>query len=534
MACAMISSSIFAQVSPSFKYQGVARNASNAPLVNQNIGLRLSILNASGTPVYVETHAPRTSDLGIFSVNVCAGANPTGSCGTIDWSAGQFSLKVEMDPAGGSSYANMGNSPILMAPIAAYALKSGGSSADLDGNPTNELQDLSFSDATGILGISQRNSVNLSSLKNDADADPSNEIQNLTLDTSDNSLILSKNGGRVLLPGGAGLWNKAGDSLVYKHTSSVGIVFKPNKLDFKFGPDIYQRYTSSTNKYSQEFRSYLATNAQKALAIGSEIIEYPVALNRLYLRFDSDTFYRVNSTNWSFAPGTSPGTITQDEIFSQANNNGQPIRTLSTRLEGSGGIGNMHAALGGRVTATTGNLGINNVLTPFVGIWNAQGNGIYGLFYNAQGQANLIAQVKNFVEDHPTNPNKQIWYTCMEGPEVAAYERGSATLKNGETEILFSEHFSVLINPNTITVQLSPNSAESEGLAVIEKTARGFKVKELRKGTGNYSFDWEVKAVRKGYENFEVVRDRMNVKMPTNEVIDVNQALPYDKSTLKK
>ena len=31
-------------------------------------------------------------------------------------------------------------------------------------------------------------------------------------------------------------------------------------------------------------------------------------------------------------------------------------------------------------------------------------------------------------------------------------------------------------------------------------------VEELLGGTGNYSFDWEVKAVRQGHENYEVIR----------------------------
>jgi hypothetical protein len=46
------------------------------------------------------------------------------------------------------------------------------------------------------------------------------------------------------------------------------------------------------------------------------------------------------------------------------------------------------------------------------------------------------------------------------------------------------------------------------GLAVVEKTEKGFKVKELMKGKGNYQFDWEVKGVRKGYEDYKVVRDK--------------------------
>ena len=47
-------------------------------------------------------------------------------------------------------------------------------------------------------------------------------------------------------------------------------------------------------------------------------------------------------------------------------------------------------------------------------------------------------------------------------------------------------------------------------LAVIEKSDNGFKVKELKGGEGNFEFDWEVKCIRKGYENFEVIRDKSN------------------------
>jgi hypothetical protein len=59
-----------------------------------------------------------------------------------------------------------------------------------------------------------------------------------------------------------------------------------------------------------------------------------------------------------------------------------------------------------------------------------------------------------------------------------------------------------------MTVILTPLSAESEGLAVVEKTAHGFKIKELRHGNGEYAFDWEVKCVRKGFEDYRVYRDK--------------------------
>ena len=117
-----------------------------------------------------------------------------------------------------------------------------------------------------------------------------------------------------------------------------------------------------------------------------------------------------------------------------------------------------------------------------------------------------VTGVKNFHIQHPRDPSKEIWYACVEGPEAAAYERGSAHLQNGETFVPFSEHFAAIINPATVTVQLTAQSTDTYGLAVVEKTATGFRVKELKGGTGNFSFDWEVKAVRTGYEGYQPVR----------------------------
>lgn len=96
--------------------------------------------------------------------------------------------------------------------------------------------------------------------------------------------------------------------------------------------------------------------------------------------------------------------------------------------------------------------------------------------------------------------------TCLYFPP-GAYERGTVTLVNGEAEVTFSETFGIVANPETLTIMTSAWSAESKGLAVIERTERGFKIKEFGGGTGNYKVDWEAKAVRKGWEDFEVVQD---------------------------
>ncbi|MFQ5448116.1 MAG: hypothetical protein ACE5FF_14425, partial [Saprospiraceae bacterium] len=131
-----------------------------------------------------------------------------------------------------------------------------------------------------------------------------------------------------------------------------------------------------------------------------------------------------------------------------------------------------------------------------------------GIMVNDAGQGVVWGDIKNFRMDDPKDPSKEIWYASLEGPEAAAYVRGTATLQNGEAFVLFPEHFRSVANLATLTVILTPMSADTYGLAVIEKTEAGIRVKELKGGTGNFSFDWEVKGVRKGYENYQPVREK--------------------------
>lgn len=112
------------------------------------------------------------------------------------------------------------------------------------------------------------------------------------------------------------------------------------------------------------------------------------------------------------------------------------------------------------------------------------------------------------VREYPGDPSKEIHFSGLEGLEKAAYCRGTAQLSGGEVTVQYPEAFKAITNEQTCTVMLTPLSADSKGLAVVEKTATGFKVKEMFGGNGNYSFDWEVKAVRKGTEGFQPVRER--------------------------
>ena len=116
--------------------------------------------------------------------------------------------------------------------------------------------------------------------------------------------------------------------------------------------------------------------------------------------------------------------------------------------------------------------------------------------------------IKSFVAPHPTNSSKDIFYAAIEGPEAGMYTRGTGKLTDGETEVFLPEHFRLLASSGSLTVTLTPLSATSFGLAIIDKSTYSFVVKELYDGVGNYEFDYLVQAVRKGYEDFEVVRPK--------------------------
>ena len=60
-----------------------------------------------------------------------------------------------------------------------------------------------------------------------------------------------------------------------------------------------------------------------------------------------------------------------------------------------------------------------------------------------------------------------------------------------------------------MTVQVTPLSADSLGLAVVEKGLDQIVVQELQHGSGTYAFDYHITAVRRGHERYEVIRERI-------------------------
>ncbi len=118
-----------AQAPEKFTYQAVVRNASNALVANTLVGVRVSILQggASGSAVYMETQAATTNANGLVTLSIGGGNVQQGTFGNIDWSAGPYFLKTEIDPAGGNNYSVTSTQQLLSVPYALYAKEAGNS-----------------------------------------------------------------------------------------------------------------------------------------------------------------------------------------------------------------------------------------------------------------------------------------------------------------------------------------------------------------------------------------------------------------------
>lgn len=156
------------------------------------------------------------------------------------------------------------------------------------------------------------------------------------------------------------------------------------------------------------------------------------------------------------------------------------------------------------------------------------GNGVFNTDVIVTNQ--LFTAVKFFRVENPADSATSINYACLEGPEAALYTRGTATLNSGITTIILPSHFTSLASEQGMTVQLTPRSADSMGLAAIDITPERIIVRELMRGTGTYEFDYTITAVRKGYEDFQVIQPRDTIQtFPAARVVapaPANSSLP--------
>ena len=135
-----------AQAPEKMSYQAVVRNATGQLVQNQNVGIKASVLqnSATGTVVYSESLTGTTNANGLVSLAIGSGTVLSGTFSSIDWSTGNYYLKTETDPTGGTNYTIAGTSQLLSVPYAMYA-KSAGKSAYSDKvRPVVHLAQINF------------------------------------------------------------------------------------------------------------------------------------------------------------------------------------------------------------------------------------------------------------------------------------------------------------------------------------------------------------------------------------------------------
>jgi hypothetical protein len=87
----------------------------------------------------------------------------------------------------------------------------------------------------------------------------------------------------------------------------------------------------------------------------------------------------------------------------------------------------------------------------------------FGLFGTCEAKHGVFASVaapfKKFNIEHPTKEGYRLVHTCLEGPEIAVYYRGRLVDSN---VIELPEYWRGLVDPETITVNLTPHSFHQE------------------------------------------------------------------------
>ena len=162
IAFLFFSAIVSAQAPQAFSYQAIAANANGTPVVNGTVAVRISVLDnsATGTVLYTETHSKQTNAQGLFNLNIGQGSPTTGTFSGINWGQNAKYVKVELDPAGGTNYVNVGTNQLMSVPYALFAEKA----TEVGGNSSNS-SDKSFDGDSSVV-IHTTNSARGYSSKN--------------------------------------------------------------------------------------------------------------------------------------------------------------------------------------------------------------------------------------------------------------------------------------------------------------------------------------------------------------------------------
>ncbi len=485
---------VIAQAPLAFNYQGIARDGQGNIYSNRQISLEISLARGfeAGPVDFAEEQFVTTNEFGLFTVQIGRGDPVLGNLDAIEWGNNQYYINLGFDPNGGRDFTNLGTTQLLSVPYAMHArtaANAAGGSGDDD-----QLLDLNGS----ILSIENGNSVDLGAI---AGVNQTLSIEGDQLSISDgNSVMLPTSSPQTLSINGDQLSISSGNTVTLPSGGGGSSPWQVqgNQISYHAGPvNVKELLISEGFSTFVDVRGALDGGL---ITINNDLSNNVIQLGATTTKNGALWIYNENGNRLGFLGSTADGTHGWLELGDASGNSS--VRMLETTSH-AGFVGTSGPNRQDNVTLT--NLSSNGD-HGFVAVKDANGETKGSLFVNSNGQGQVNADITAAVTPHPGRADQQIVYAALSGPEAAAYMRGKADLVDGRATIKLPEHFTMMANTSSMTIMLTPYSLNSKGLAVMNKSETGFEIGELHGGQGNYSFDWEVKAVRKGCENFKVIQ----------------------------
>jgi len=106
---------------------------------------------------------------------------------------------------------------------------------------------------------------------------------------------------------------------------------------------------------------------------------------------------------------------------------------------------------------------------------------------------------KEFDIPHPTKPNHRLSHACLEGPEIGVYYRGKLINDN---IIILPDYWKGLVDPESITVQLTPHGVYQE--LYVKEIQWGSRVIVTNNSGGPINCSYTIFGKRKDVPDLEV------------------------------